>query len=108
MPIIIDPTLVRAAKKADIELLNEGKKKGNDVRFLIKNVLWAGGQLQRTTTNLSPIVAARRCEHGKFTKTRYKVKLLNHFPASSMGTSCNKINVSYSVQPITAQLSLTY
>ena len=105
MPIIIDPTLVRAAKKADIELLNEAKKKGNDVRFLIKNVLWAGRQPQRTTTNLSPIVAACHCEHGKFTKTRYKIKLSNHFPASSMGTSCNKINVPYSVQPITERNS---
>ena len=36
MPIIMDPTLVRAAQKADIEVLNEAKEKGNDVRFLVK------------------------------------------------------------------------
>lgn len=36
MPIVLDPTLVRAAQVADIELLNEAKEKGNDVRYLVK------------------------------------------------------------------------
>ncbi len=36
LPIVIDPTLVRAAQKADIELLDEVKEKGNDVRLLVK------------------------------------------------------------------------
>ena len=33
--IVIDPTLVRAAKLADIHLLNEAKKRGNDLKFLV-------------------------------------------------------------------------
>ena len=35
-PIVIDPTLVRAAQLADIHLLNEAKKRGNDLEFLVQ------------------------------------------------------------------------
>ena len=34
--IVIDPTLVRAAQLADIHLLNEAKKRGNDLKFLVQ------------------------------------------------------------------------
>lgn len=36
MPVIIDPTLVRAAQMADYELLNVVKENGNDVHLLVK------------------------------------------------------------------------
>ena len=35
-PIVIDPTLVRAAQLADIHLLNEAKERGNDLKFLVQ------------------------------------------------------------------------
>ena len=35
-PVIIDPTLVRAAQLADIHLLNEAKERGNDLKFLVQ------------------------------------------------------------------------
>ena len=35
-PIVVDPTLVRAAQLADIHLLNEAKERGNDLKFLIQ------------------------------------------------------------------------
>jgi len=35
-PIVIDPTLVRAAQLADIHLLNEAMERGNDVKFLVQ------------------------------------------------------------------------
>ena len=35
-PIVIDPTLVRAAHFADIYLLNEAKERGNDLNFLVQ------------------------------------------------------------------------
>ena len=35
-PIVIDPTLVRAAQLADIHLLNEAKERGNDLKFLLQ------------------------------------------------------------------------
>ena len=35
-PIVIDPTLVRAAHLADIHLLNEAKERGNDLKFLVQ------------------------------------------------------------------------
>ena len=34
--IVTDPTLVRAAQLADIHLLNEAKKRGNDLKFLVQ------------------------------------------------------------------------
>ena len=33
---MIDPTLVRGAKLADIHLLNDAKKRGNDLKFLVQ------------------------------------------------------------------------
>lgn len=36
MPVVKDPTLVRAGQKAILVLLNEAKKKGNDLRYLVK------------------------------------------------------------------------
>ena len=35
-PIVFDPALVRAAQLADIHLLNEGKERGNDMKFLVQ------------------------------------------------------------------------
>ena len=35
-PIVIDPTLVRAAQLADTQLLNEAKERGNDLKFLVQ------------------------------------------------------------------------
>ena len=35
-PIVINPTLVRAAQLADIYLLNEAKERGNDLKFLVQ------------------------------------------------------------------------
>ena len=35
-PIVIDPTLVRAAQLADIHLLNEARERGIDLKFLVK------------------------------------------------------------------------
>ena len=35
-PIVIDPTLVRAAQLADIHLLNEAEEGGNDLKFLVQ------------------------------------------------------------------------
>ena len=35
-PIVIDPTLVRAAQLADTHLLNEAKERGNDLKFLVQ------------------------------------------------------------------------
>ena len=35
-PIVIDPTLVRAAQLADIHLLNEAKERGYDLKFLVQ------------------------------------------------------------------------
>ena len=35
-PIVIDPTLARAAHLADIHLLNEAKERGNDLKFLVQ------------------------------------------------------------------------
>ena len=34
--VLIDPTLVRAAQLADIQLLNEAKERGNDMKFLVQ------------------------------------------------------------------------
>ena len=35
-PIVIDPTLVRAAQLADIHLLNEARERGNDLKSLVQ------------------------------------------------------------------------
>ena len=35
-PVVIDPTLVRAAQLADIHVMNEAKENNKDVRFLVK------------------------------------------------------------------------
>ena len=35
-PIVIHPTLVRAAQLADIHLLNDAKERGNDLKFLVQ------------------------------------------------------------------------
>ena len=52
-PIVIDPTLVRAAQLVDIHLLNEAKERGNDLKFLVQMCL--GGRFQQTPSKPSPV-----------------------------------------------------
>ena len=54
-PIVIDPTLVRAAQLADIHLLNEAKERRERSEVSRTNVLWTGGRFHQTPSKSSPV-----------------------------------------------------
>ena len=62
-PIVIDPTLARAAQLADIHLLNEAKERGGGEVVELRrrsevsrtDVLWTGGRFQQTPSKPSPV-----------------------------------------------------
>ena len=55
---MIDPTLVRAAKLADIHLLNDAKKRGNDLKFLVQ--MYIGLEEAKVSRNSFEAESCRR------------------------------------------------